>query len=131
MAKNKQMGNIDLRIEKAKVRQISVLKEMVEGGGKTLTKAGKKLGYSDAYLKSGKLTKTKAWNELLEDQIPDTALVKVHKGLLAHKDWRARDAGLEKGYKIKKRYSNDLQVTSKWAGRPKEEIVEFILRGLD
>lgn len=126
-----QKRKVDLRVEKAKKRQLSVLKEMVEGGGKTVSKAGRKQGYSDGYLRSGKLTKTKAWNELLEEQIPDVALVKVHKGLLGHKDWRARDAGLDKGYKIKKRYTNDIKVTSQWEGKSKEEIVEFVLDGLN
>ena len=51
------------------------------------------------------LTQSKGWNQLLEEYISDDELAKVHKGLLKNKDWRARDAGLEKGYKLKGRYA--------------------------
>ena len=130
MSKKKKIEKrIDMRIEKAKMRQRPLMKEVLDGSGKTIKKAGKKIKhkYSEAYLKSGELTKTKAWQELLEEEIPDQLLTKVHKGLLKHKDWRARDAGLDKGYKVKKRYANGIKFTSKWDGKSKEEIIEFIL----
>lgn len=122
-----------MRIEKAKIRQRPILKEISDTLGKsTIIKAGKKQNYKESYLKAGQIHKTKAWNELLEEELPDKDLMKVHKGLLKHKDWRARDSGLDKGYKIKKRYGiNGVKFTSKWQGRPKEEIVEFILGDLD
>ena len=58
---------------------------MVSNGGKVIP-AMKKAGFSPAYAKSGKLQKTRTWNELLEDYLPDKLLVKVAKeGLRANK----------------------------------------------
>ena len=52
---------------------------------------------------------------LLEEEIKDEELLKVHRGLLKHKEWRARADGLDKAYKIKKRYgSSGVKFRSKW-----------------
>lgn len=70
-----------------------------------VSKAMKLAGYSDASAKDPqRLTRSKGWQELMEKYLPDKRLLKVHKGLLENKDWRARDAGLDKAYKVKGKY---------------------------
>lgn len=44
----------------------------------------------------------------------DSSLIKVHKELLHNKDWRARDAGLEKAYKIRGKYAPEqMEITKR------------------
>ncbi len=54
--------------------------------------------------KPQRLTSSKGWQDLMRDALPDEKLLQVHKGLLEHPDWHARDAGLEKAYKLKGTY---------------------------
>lgn len=84
-----------------------MLKKISEGIGnkETLQKLMEDLGYSKSYAKSPiHLKETDSWQALLNEQIPDELLTKVHRGLLINKNWRARDAGLDKGYKLKNKY---------------------------
>jgi len=83
----------------------------------------RKLKYSATYADSSNhLKETKSWQELLEREIPDDLLTKVHKGLLHHKNWQARNQGLDKGYKLKKRYDESITIKGKLAGISDEEI---------
>ncbi len=61
--------------------------------------------YSESTSKHPKvLTDSKGWEKLMEKYIPDKKLAEVHKELLGNEDWRARDSGLDKGYKIKGKF---------------------------
>lgn len=87
-------------------RQKKTLINLVANGGKSVKQAMIKAGFSPAYAKnSDKLTGSQTWQELTEKELSDTLLIKVHRELLGHKDWRARDAGLDKGYKIRGKYA--------------------------
>lgn len=113
------------------VKQAIVLKKMVENGGKSgrrggISEAARKAGYSEAYIKSGKLQKTKSWNNLIEDALPDQLLTNVHKELLEHEDWRARAVGLDKAYKIKRKYDNTLVLKNDITKLSDEELDEQI-----
>ena len=68
----------------AKLKHKKVLDLMVGKGGKikSIRQAGKEAGYSDAYIESGKLQKTDAWNELLEIHLSDAELTRHHNLLL-------------------------------------------------
>ncbi len=85
----------------------NVLEKVREGKKISIGQEMRKVGYarSTSNMPEEKLLKTKGWNELMKKYLPDELLAQVHKGLLEHKDWRARDAGLDKGYKIKRRYA--------------------------
>ena len=64
-------------------------------------------GYSKASAKNPqRLTESKGWQKLMEKYLPDKGLLQVHKGLLKNADWHARDAGLDKAYKIKGKYAD-------------------------
>jgi len=83
----------------------TAFKKIVEDGGKK-GESMIKAGYSKNTAKTPtKMTKTKGWEQLLKQYLPDKKLAEVHSKLLKHKDWRARDSGLDKGYKLKGKYT--------------------------
>lgn len=86
-------------------RQKLTASKLVENGG-NIGKAMRAAGYSASTAKTPKkLTQSKGWEELMGDFFPDELLVKVHKSLLNDKNWRARNAALDKAYKLKGRYA--------------------------
>ncbi len=90
-----------------KVEHQLLLQSISDGirSGKTQGEIMRELGYSESYSKSpNHLKDTNSWQELLSEQIPDALLTKTLRELITHTQWRARDAGLEKALKIKKKY---------------------------
>ena len=82
-----------------------VMGKVVKGSKISISKEMRGV-YADSTAKrTNKLTKSKGWQELMEKYLPDEKLAKVHQYLLNHKDWRAKDAGLDKGYKVKGKYA--------------------------
>ena len=89
-------------------QQKQVFKEMVINGGNNARavkeardlKTGKKI-YSDAYAKSGKIVKTKSWNKLLDEELPDGKLLAKHKSLLDAKNENVQLGAVKLGYEIK------------------------------
>ncbi len=64
-------------------RQQRAVQVFVENGGKSVSAAMREAGYSDASAKNpDKLTKSKAWKDLLDKALPDNKLLQVHKKLL-------------------------------------------------
>lgn len=87
-------------------RQKKTLVNFVANRGKSMKQSMIAAGFSKAYSKnSGQLTASKTWQELTEQELGDALLIKVHRGLLKHKDWRAKDAGLDKAYKVRGKYA--------------------------
>jgi len=85
-------------------RQKAVFEEVFKGG-KSIHSAMKDV-YAESSAKNPKnITQSKGWQELMEKYLPDKKLAQVHQYLLNHKDWRAKDAGLDKAYKIKRKYA--------------------------
>ena len=94
------MGNKILPTKKQKAVFKKVFKE-----DKSIHSAMKDV-YAESTAKNPKnITQSKGWQELMEKYLPDKKLAQVHQYLLNHKDWRAKDAGLDKGYKIKGKYA--------------------------
>ncbi|MFA6525379.1 MAG: hypothetical protein WCT33_03910 [Patescibacteria group bacterium] len=90
----------------ATLKQKTAVKKIVENRGISIGKAMRESGYSEASAKNPKnLTDSKAWPDLMDTALPDSKLLAVHNNLLNHKDWRANDAGLDKAYKLKGKYS--------------------------
>ena len=105
-------------------RQKKTIKLMVENGGK-LSPAMRKAGYSEAYIKSNKLKKTKSWQELLAKDLPDEDLIKVARegldatiikpiknGYQTFPNHPVRHMYLETALKMKSRLSGKIDVTS-------------------
>ena len=93
----------------------NILPKVRKGEKISISKEMLKVGYSKNTSKQpGKVTKSDGWAELMDKYLPDKDLAKVHKQLLKHKDWRAKDAGLDKGYKVKGKYAPEkVEVTEK------------------
>lgn len=58
------------------LRQKKLLEKV--GAGKSITQAAKEVGYSENYGKSGNITKSKSWKQLLDQYLPEDRLLKVH-----------------------------------------------------
>lgn len=107
----------------ATLRQKKVFKEVVNGS--TISSAMVKAGYSLSTAKrTNKVTRTKGWEEMMEQHLPDSLLAKTHKeGLKASKtqyknnnetgeieqvgvepDFAVRHKYLDSAYKLKGRY---------------------------
>jgi len=94
------------------IRQKKLAKEIAENGGKPIGESMRKVGYSKAYSESpDKLMKTKTWNDLMEQYLPDSLLTEKHQALLNKTDkddqpeTNAVRAGLDMAYKLKGKYS--------------------------
>jgi hypothetical protein len=103
-----------------------VLKKMSANIGKkgrnSISQAARDAGYSESYVRSGRLQKTKAWQQLIDQELPDEELMAVNRELLNNPDWRARQAGLHFAYRIKKKYDRDLNIKHELAYRSDEDI---------
>ena len=65
----------------------------------------REVGYSPATAKNpSNLTNSIGWIELMSKYISEEKLLKTDQALLKHRNWRARDAALEKGYKLLGKY---------------------------
>lgn len=135
-------------IDKIKnLKQKKVLLQVLEdvGKGLSLSKAMEKAGYSKAYSKNPQaLKKTLAWQELMEEFLPDTLLTKKHKELLEKKevvtknnnktgkietvstgqiDVQAVSKGLDMAYKLKSKYGEQT-IRHKFGELSDEELEE-------
>ena len=112
------------------IRQKEAFMSMLENGGK-LQPAMEKVGYSKAYSKNpDKLKKTKGWQALMKEFLPDRLLVKVAKeGLSATQvktsytepdqvvpDFAVRQRYLETALKMKGKLTEKTDITS--GGKP-------------
>ncbi len=90
----------------ATTKQIRTARILSENPRKSVSAAMREAGYSDRSAeKPQELTKSKGWQELMQEALPDEKLLEVHRGLLEHPDWHAREAGLDKAYKLKSKYA--------------------------
>lgn len=123
------------------IKHARVLQNMVDNGGKSgsrggISQAARVAGYSEAYIKSGKLQKTKAWVNLTNDLISDEKVLEKHKQLLEKEETFSTREGivrtgqphsdvaraLDMAYKLKGRYNNTLIVKSELADLSDEEL---------
>lgn len=90
---------------KQKLAASKMVENIRNGNKKPMGQILKEAGYSESVSKHpDRVTRSKSWQQLTEKYLPDKKLLKVHKELLENKDWRARDAGLDKAYKVKGKY---------------------------
>jgi len=68
--------------EITRMRQKKIIVALLENTGKTISSEARKLGYKEGYIKSGSLTKTKTWQDLMEEYLPDEKLSRIHGELL-------------------------------------------------
>lgn len=110
-----------------KIRQKKLLKKIMETTGKpvSISQSMRDVGYGEGYAKNPQLlTKTRSWQELMDEYLPDDLIAEKHNALLNKKeqivvrdgktsevvltdeiDTNAVKAGVEMAYKIKGRYA--------------------------
>lgn len=87
-------------------KQRRAAKILSENPRKSVSAAMREAGYSDRSAeKPQELTRSRGFQELMSDALPDELLFRVHRELLKNKNWRAREAGLDKAYKLKGVYA--------------------------
>jgi hypothetical protein len=104
-------------------------------------------GYSDSYADNAGVTKTKTWEEELEEQLPDSLLLTKHvEGLEAdlvktathqgsidderfYTDFATRFKYLDSGYKLKKKYDESVKIKHQF-GELSDEELEGAISGI-
>ncbi|MFA6198248.1 MAG: hypothetical protein WC734_03805 [Patescibacteria group bacterium] len=105
-------------------KQLRVARIISEKPRKSVSSAMREAGYSSRSAeKPQELTRSKGWQELMDKHLPDETLLNVHKGLLKNHDWRAREAGLDKAYKLKGSYkATKVAISDPFADLSDEEL---------
>lgn len=86
----------------ATIRQKKAMAFLVENGGKSVSKAMLRAGYSKQTAKNpSKLTNSVSWKELVDEYLPDKYLLTKHNKLLEDQDPKIVAKGVELGYKLK------------------------------
>lgn len=100
--------------------QKKAFKEMV-GKGRNKGDALRKAGYSEAVAtQPQKVTKSKGWQQLMDEHLSDDLLADVHKKGLKDEDANTRHRYLDTAYKVKKKY--DQSVELKFKGLDTKEL---------
>lgn len=90
------------------IKQNLAASKLVENGG-NVSKSMIAAGYSKASAKNPqKLTRSKGWRKLIDEYLPDKLLLGLHKELLKSADQRIQLAAIDRAYKIKGRYNDNL-----------------------
>ena len=121
--KGKKEGILKPRIMK---RHKSVLQDEMSGNVRTRADAMRKQGYSENYIDTGGVTRTKSFKALADVMMPNDYLLKRNKWLTDHRHWGAVSSGLDKIYKAKHIYSNGVEIHTKYTGVSREELERII-----
>lgn len=128
MPKKKELKRRISQRSEATLRQKIVFSKLMEGKGSSMKKILKEAGYSESVQNAPtKVTKSKTWQDLMEQYLPDDQLAKIHNDLLNKKenivvkdrfggveiiptgqvDTQAAKAALEMAYKLKGKNKED------------------------
>lgn len=109
--------------KKPTLRQRKAVKILVENGGKSVSAAMRQAGYSEETAKSPhKLTKSKSWQALMDEFLPQDLIARKHQELLEAEetifiprgkeilerkrpDHMARRAGIDMAHKLRGNYA--------------------------
>jgi len=103
-------------------RHKKVLHGEMSGDVGSRAKAMRNESYSESYIDSGHITRTKSFKLLAEKMLPDELLLDRNVWLLKHKAWGAVASGLDKGYKAKHIYTNGTTINNKYSFLTREEL---------
>lgn len=108
MIKGKKIGILKGTQLGIRPRHIEAIKNI--GKYRTEAEGLEKLNYSKSYVKSGLIKRTKSWEIVSEEMLPNNLLARVNLGLLKHKEWQARSSGLDKAYRAKHIYTKETHI---------------------
>lgn len=90
----------------SKIKAKRVLK-MMENDGKSMSKAMRSVGYSPNYAKNPQnFNKTRTWQEIMEAELPEELVAKVHRELFGAAEIQHYEFPIEGKGKNKKRLTN-------------------------
>ena len=107
-------------------RHKQLVQEEMSGKVGSRAKAMRDKKYSESYIDSGHITKTKSFKALADVMMPNDYLLKRNKWLTDHRHWGAVSSGLDKIYKAKHIYSNGVEIHTKYTGVSREELERII-----
>lgn len=87
-------------------RQKKLVRKISENLGKPLGEVMREVGYSEEYANNPQqLTRTKGWQELMEQLLPDEPLLQRLKQVINNKNDSVAIKGLDTAFKVKGRYA--------------------------
>lgn len=117
---------------KVTVKQRRAAKALVENGSKSMAQAMREAGYSEATIKApSKVTRSKGWQELMDEYFPQDYVAEKHKELFEAEDvtffrkgngkiqrelkpdYRARKAAIDMAHKLRGNYAPEKVELSK------------------
>lgn len=110
-------------------RPEKAIENMVANGG-IIEPAVIEAGYSEAYARSGKFQKTKQFQELLEEALPDDFLLSALKNDIVNKPMN-RKPELELAFKVKGKLVDKNETKVEGSLTINQEVVEKINKALD
>lgn len=95
----------------ATIRQKKLVRKISENLGKPLGEAMREVGYSEEYANNPQqLTRTKGWQELSEQLLPDKPLLQRLKQVINNKNDNVAIKGLDTAFKVKGRYAPEKHI---------------------
>ena len=95
-----------------KIGQKKLANKILENNGKPMGTLMKEVGYGEGYAKNPQLlTKTKSWQELMDEFLPDELIARKHNELLnktdkdGEIDANAVKSGIDLAYKVKGKFA--------------------------
>ena len=133
-------------VRKPSLRMIKTAKLLVGKGGKSFRQAAKEAGYSETVAKNPeKVTKTKSWQALMDQYLPQDLIARKHQELLEAEetvfiprgnkilekkrpDFAARKAGVDMAHKLRGNFAPEKVELSKrkFQDMSNKELSEFI-----
>lgn len=100
-----------LKLDIMDPRKEKAIKILVENNGKSVSAAMREAGYSDNYAKNPQsLTKTEAWEKLMEQHFPDSKLARRHEELIDSQNELVAKQAVELAYKLKNKITDHKDV---------------------
>ena len=108
----------------ATLKQKALAKNLLENKGKSVSNAMLEVGYPPATARNPQqVTKSKGWQELMEQYLPDEKLAKVHEEGLEATKWNDFTGDREKDYSVRKQYLElGYKVKGKMSDRPNVQV---------
>lgn len=107
-------------------RQKKLVRKISENIGKPLGEAMREVGYSEEYANNPQqLTRTKGWQELSEQLLPDKPLLARLKQVINNKNDNVAIKGLDTAFKVKGRYAPEKHIIEDpYATMTDEELLQ-------
>lgn len=126
----------------ASLRAKAAFKKLAENGGKSVSRAMREAGYSKVTASTpSKLTKSKSWQELMDEFLPNEMIANAHSELINAgrkfgkefvPDYKARAKGIDMAHKLRGNYAPERIELSKrkFQDKSNEELLAIAQKKL-